>query len=116
MLAPGGGRGAVIPAVGAPPRGGGVTNGPGAGINGAPAPMPPIAGEPGVVWPSVAPQLRQNFMPAGFSPRQAPQITGNPAPPGEVCVGGGAIAVPQFKQNDDPGGLWWPQAEQRSID
>ena len=24
-------------------------------------------------------------------------------------------AVPQFKQNDDPGGLWWPQAEQRSI-
>jgi hypothetical protein len=70
------------------------------------------AGEPGEVC-SVAPQLRQNFIPAGFSPRHAPQMAGNPPAGAGVCVGGGASALPQFKQNDDPGGLWWPQAEQR---
>jgi hypothetical protein len=85
--------------------GGAIIGAPTAGAN---------AGDPGVVA-SDAPQLRQNFMPGGFSPRHEPQMTGNPAAPAGVCAGAAASAVPQFKQNDDPGGLWWPQAEQRSI-
>ena len=89
----------------------GVASGPPGAIIGAPM-AGACAGEPGVVCCSVAPQLRQNFMPGGFSPRHAPQMTGNPAAWAGVCVGGGASALPQFKQNDDPGGLWWPQAEQ----
>ena len=92
-----------------PPGGGAIIGAPTAGAN---------DGEPGVVWPSVAPQLRQNFIPGGFSPRHEPQITiapGNPAPGAGVDAGAAASAVPQFKQNDDPGGLWCPQAEQRSI-
>jgi hypothetical protein len=105
--------------------GGGVAKAPpggipgGGAIIGAPTPGGPEggakAGDPGVVAASDAPQLRQNFIPGGFSPRQLPQITGNPAPPPGVCAGAADSAVPQFKQNDDPGGLWWPQAEQRSI-
>ncbi len=72
----------------------------------------PTAGIP--TEASAAPQLRQNFIPAGFSPRHVVQMTtGNPDPAPGVAVGGGTSAVPQFKQNDDPGGLWWPQAEQR---
>ncbi len=31
------------------------------------------------------PHDRQNFMPGGFSPRQTPQITGNPALGAGVC-------------------------------
>jgi hypothetical protein len=104
--------------------GGGVANGPGGGIRGPPGGGAIIGaptagandGAPGVVCASAAPQLRQNFIPGGFSPRHEGQITGNP--PAAAGVGAGAAAasaVPQFKQNDDPGGLWWPQAEQRSI-
>jgi len=66
------------------------------------------------IMANVAPQLRQNFIPLGFSPRHCAQMTaGNPPLGGGVAVGGGASAVPQFKQNDEPGGLWWPQATQR---
>lgn len=85
------------------PRPGGDASGPGGAIIGA----PPAAndGEPGVVCARVAPQLRQNFMPGGFSPRQAPHFTSNPAL-GAGVVGGGAIALPQFRQNDEPIGLW----------
>ena len=117
-----GAPGGVMPFAGA--LGTGVANGPAGGIpgNGGPGGGPggaiigaPNAGDPGVVPASAAPQFRQNFIPGGFSPRQAEQITGNPAPPPGVCGGAAASAVPQFKQNDDPGGLWWPQAEQRSI-
>jgi hypothetical protein len=102
--------------------GAGVANGPPGGIPGGGAIIgapttggAAYDGAPGVVMPSAAPQLRQNFIPGGFSPRQPGQITGNPAPPPGVCAEATASAVPQFKQNDDPGGLWWPQAEQRSI-
>jgi hypothetical protein len=62
------------------------------------------------------PQLRQNFMPGGFSPRQIGQITGNPGGDAGVCpyAGGGAdSALPQLRQNDDPAGLSWPHIEQR---
>lgn len=118
VLAPEAWRGAAfVPTASAGAAGelGGVANGPG-GIIGAPS-AGANEGDPGVVCCKVAPQLRQNFIPGGFSPRQAPQITDNPAGTAGVCpVGGGASAVPQFKQNDDPGGLWWPHVEQRSID
>ena len=94
-----------------PPGGGAIIGAPpaGAGAN---------DGEPGVVCESVAPQLRQNFIPGGFSPPHPLHLTmppGNPPPEAGVDAGAAASAVPQFKQNDDPGGLWWPQAEQRSI-
>ena len=122
-------------AAGLPGIGAGVANGPGAGIPGAGIPGggaigaaitgPPgawitgaggaYAGALGAVAASAAPQLRQNFIPGGFSPRQAEHITGNPGAGPGVCAGAAASAEPQFKQNDDPGGLWWPQAEQRSI-
>ena len=121
VLAPDGWRGAdgaaFVPTASAAAAGEpGVANGPEGGTIGAPRPGAKD-GDPGVVCWSVAPQLRQNFIPGGFSPRHAPQITDNPAAgPGVCAVGGGAIALPQFKQNDDPGGLWWPQLEQRSID
>jgi hypothetical protein len=126
VLAPDGWRGlasgprgaAFVPTARAPAVGdpGGVANGPDGGIIGAPRPGAK-EGEPGVVCCNVAPQLRQNFIPGGFSPRHAPQITDNPAPgPGVCAVGGGASALPQFRQNDEPTGLWWPQLEQRSID
>ncbi len=105
--APGGEPGGAN--AGAPGGGGANAGAPGGEPGGA------NAGAPGVVPASAAPQLRQNFIPGGFSPRQVVQITGNPAPAPGVCAGAAANAVPQFKQNDDPGGLWWPQAEQRSI-
>jgi hypothetical protein len=99
--------GANCPGGGMPPIGcGGDAIGPGGAI------IPPGTCE---AFASALPQLRQNFIPGGFSPRQVVQITGNPAPAPGVCAGAAANAVPQFKQNDDPGGLWWPQAEQRSI-
>jgi hypothetical protein len=61
---------------------------------------------------SDAPQLRQNFMPGGFSPRHIWQIVGNPAAGAGVCAAE-ARALPQFKQNDAPGRLSWPHTEQR---
>ena len=58
---------------------------------------------------SDAPHDRQNFMPGGLSPRQTLQMMGNPPPAAGVCWMAGASALPQFKQNDDPNGLSWPQ-------
>lgn len=99
------------------PDGGGVIGAPTGALAGTltTGPLGAYAGAPGAVAASAVPQLRQNFMPGGFSPRQAAQIAGNPGPGPGVCAGAAANAEPQFKQNDDPGGLWWPQAEQRSI-
>jgi hypothetical protein len=89
----------------------------GAAIGGPIIGAPPIGGGAlGAAAASPLPQLRQNFMPGGFSPRHVPQITGNPGDDGGVCpyAGGGAdSALPQFRQNDDPAGLSWPQIEQR---
>jgi hypothetical protein len=109
-------RGATDAGVAIGPPGDGGIYGPGGGdIIGAPTAGPTgfIAGVVGCSA-SVAPQLRQNFMLPGFSPRHCAQMTvGNPDDGGGVAVAGGASAVPQFRQNDEPGGLWWPQAEQR---
>jgi hypothetical protein len=74
-----------------------------------------IAGAIGMGIESDAPQLRQNFIPCGFSPRHAGQIMGTI---GATATTGGAAtaaasALPQFRQNDAPGRLSWPQAEQR---
>ena len=117
--------------------GGGVMNGPGGGIAIGPcgiaiAPRGDAAGglaigPPGGIpiggatsgggGPPVAasalPQLRQNFMPGGFSPRQTPHTLGNPGAPEGVCANEGASELPQFRQNDDPDGLSWPHIEQR---
>ena len=116
VLPAGVGRGDTTDGEAIGPPGAGAISGPGAGdIIGAPTAGPNgfIAGVVGCIA-SVAPQLRQNFMLPGFSPRHCAQMTvGNPDAGGGVAVGGGASAVPQFKQNDEPGGLWWPQAEQR---
>jgi len=109
----------------APPDGGGIIGAPpGGGIIGAPAGG--IIGPPGEVPPgsvpgcaaSAAPQLRQNFIPGGFSPRHTPQITGNPGAAAGVWTYGGAAGaadseLPQLRQNDDPAGLSWPHIEQR---
>jgi len=59
------------------------------------------------------PQLRQNFMPDGFSPRHNVHTTmpGNPDGAGGVW----AMELPQFRQNDEPPGLSWPQIEQRIV-
>jgi len=64
---------------------------------------------------SALPQLRQNFMPGGFSPRHTLQVldVGNPWGRAGVCPNAGANELPQFRQNDDPGGLSWPHIEQR---
>ena len=101
--------------------GGGVLNGPGAGMppragggdDGGPSGM--IVGPGAGIALSELPQLRQNFMYAGFSPRHIGQMAGNPCAAAGVCIGGGgaAIELPQFKQNDDPAGLSWPHKEQR---
>ncbi len=90
-----------------PPMPGGDAIGPGGGI------MPGAIGgiAPGALI--ALPQLRQNFIPGGFSPRQTLQMLGNPAAGGEVCAKAGAIELPQFRQNEDPGGLSWPHIEQR---
>ena len=58
--------GAPPSAPSAPPDGGGTIDAP-----------PPVGIAP-AVWPSALPHARQNFIPGGFSPRQTPQITGNP--------------------------------------
>jgi hypothetical protein len=62
---------------------------------------------------SALPQLRQNFMPAGFSPRHTPHTVGNPGPCAGVCPNAGANELPQLRQNADPDGLSWPHIEQR---
>jgi len=74
-----------------------------------------VAGTLGCDAPSALPQLRQNFMPGGFSPRHTLQIlgVGNPWPRAGVCPNAGASELPQLRQNDDPGGLSWPHIEQR---
>src|SRR5688572_1560948 len=57
------------------------------------------AAAPTPVGVSAVPQLRQNFIPGGFSPRHTTQTTllGNPD-----CAGGVfARELPQFRQNDD---------------
>ena len=60
------------------------------------------------------PQLRQNFMPGGFSPRHTLQMSGNPARRRrESARTTGASELPQFRQNDEPDGLSWPHIEQR---
>jgi hypothetical protein len=86
-----------------------VARGPAGGMPG----IAPGCGVGAVAACSDVPQLRQNRIPGGFSPRQAGQIAGNPAPVAGVFAAPAASAVPQFKQNDDPGGLSWPHIEQR---
>jgi hypothetical protein len=57
-------------------------------------------------------------MPGGFSPRHTPQMLGNPGAADGVCAkacGPAVNELPQFKQNDDPGGLSWPHIEQRIV-
>ena len=108
--------------------GGGVMNGPGGGIAIAPrgdaigglaigpGGMPiggATSGGGAAVEASALPQLRQNFIPGGFSPRQTPHTLGNPGAAEGVCANEGASELPQFRQNDDPGGLSWPHIEQR---
>lgn len=93
-----------IPGIG-PPSGAGV--GPGLPIG------PAYAGRPALVPGSALPQLRQNFIPGGFSPRQAPhtEVLGNPCAGPGVCPKACALEdpmeseLPQFRQNDDPAGL-----------
>lgn len=72
-----------------------------------------IAGALGAVAVSPDPQLRQNFIPGGFSPRHTAHIVGNPPLTAGVCATAVVSELPQLRQNDDPGGLSWPQTEQR---
>lgn len=114
------GEDATIPI--APPDGGGIIGAPPCGGMPAggtigPAGAPPPGSVAGLAA-SAAPHARQNFIPGGFSPRQTPQITGNPAAAGGVWTNGGAAGaadneLPQLRQNDDPAGLSWPHIEQR---
>lgn len=69
------------------------------------------AGVAGLSAASGAPQLRQYFIPGGFSARHLPHsdALGNPCGTAGVC----ARELPQFRQNDDPSGLSWPHIEQR---
>ena len=78
-----------------------------------PGPLGPPGMGPGggIACASELPQLRQNFMPGGLSPRQTGHVMGNPG--GGAGVGAWASELPQFKQNDDPSGLSWPHIEQR---
>ena len=110
-IGPGGGRcgEAIGPGGGIPiPADGGDAIGPdGASIVAGTLGCEPVA--------SALPQLRQNFMLAGFSPRHTVQVldVGNPWGRAGVCPNAGANELPQFRQNDDPGGLSWPHIEQR---
>jgi hypothetical protein len=100
------------PNAGAPIGGGDIIGG---GTPGAPRPGAPITGIADDAV-SALPQLRQNFMPGGFSPRHTPQIVGNPGGGAGVwpwAWGPAANELPQFRQNDDPAGLSWPHIEQR---
>jgi hypothetical protein len=81
----------------------------------------PNAGEPARDCRSALPQLRQNFMPGGFSPRHAAHtdMPGNPGGDAGVCPKACAAEVPevselpQFRQNEAPTGLSWPHFKQR---
>jgi hypothetical protein len=73
------------------------------------------AGEPTLVCGSALPQLRQYFMPGGFSPRHTTHSPGNPWAGDGVCPWACARELPQFRQNDDPVGLSWPHIEQRIV-
>jgi hypothetical protein len=122
--------GSGSPSPGAPPSGpyaGTAPSGPdgrfGIGVPTQPPPgigvgpdlaTPPLwAGIAGALGASELPQLRQNFIPGGFSPWHTAHTTilGNPAGGGGVC----ARELPQFRQNDDPPGLSWPHIEQRIV-
>jgi len=101
-----------MPGIG-PPIGLDIGTGPG-------RPEPMNAGDPALICASALPQLRQNFMPGGFSPRHTPhtEMLGNPCAGGGVCANAcapvpGLSELPQFRQNDDPAGLSWPHIEQR---
>jgi hypothetical protein len=83
---------------------------------------PPYAGRLALVPGSALPQLRQYFIPGGFSPWHVPQteMAGNPCADPGVCAKACApdkpeSELPQFRQNDDPIGLSWPHFEQRII-
>jgi hypothetical protein len=114
----------IAPGIGGPGIGpGGIGPMLGGAIIGAP-PIGAIIGAPngdgaaGGMLASPLPQLRQNFMPGGFSPRHEGQIVGNPEAEGGVCpyAGGGVDnELPQLRQNDDPAGLSWPHIEQRIV-
>jgi len=100
----------------------GPPSGPAAGRGMGPGrPIGPTnAGDPALDCASALPQLRQNFMPGGFSPRHTPhtEMPGNPCTEGGVCAKACAPDVselPQFRQNDDPAGLSWPHIEQRIV-
>lgn len=112
------------------PGGGGkgVANGPGGGmpapIPGAPTDGGDAIGPAGAIMPagtlltppeSALPQLRQNFMPGGLSPRHTLQVfaVGNRWGGAGVCPNADASELPQLRQNDDPAGLSWPHTEQR---
>jgi hypothetical protein len=72
LIGPGG------PMPGGPMPGGPMPGGPmpGGPIEGGPIEGGPIEG--GFIWGSALPQLRQNFMPGGLSPRQTGHWVGNP--------------------------------------
>jgi hypothetical protein len=111
-IGPGGMPGIGPPSIGPPAMG--LGSGPGRPIG------PPDAGDPAPVDASELPQLRQNFMPGGFSPWHTPhtEMPGNPCAEGGVCAKACApedSELPQFRQNDDPAGLSWPHFEQRIV-
>jgi len=123
-IGPGGGMAPIGPGGGMPARGGGAACA-GAGLPCCAAMIWRTAS--GVSAISVAgtgmadggapasalPQLRQNFMPGGFSPRHTPHTLGNPAAGAGVWPKAGASELPQLRQNADPDGLSWPHIEQR---
>ena len=112
---------AIAPPIDGPPIGLPIDGPPiGAGNIVGPCPIDPApyAGITGLLVASALPQLRQNFMPGGFSPRHTGQMLGNPGAGGGVCAKACALLVnelPQFRQNDDPAGLSWPHIEQRIV-
>jgi hypothetical protein len=108
----------------------GVANGPGGGmpVPGGGMPIPTcggdaigpagaiiFAGTPDAPAARALPQLRQNFIPGGLSPRHTLHVldVGNPWGAAGVCPNADASELPQLRQNDDPAGLSWPHTEQR---
>ncbi len=117
MLGPGACTGKPMPTTGplgaSAPIGGctglAIIPGAAAGIAGTGAGLP-------IPGARLEPQLRQNRIPGGFSPRQTGHIVdiaGNPTGADGVCAIGGVNELPQFRQNDDPDGLSWPHIVQR---
>jgi hypothetical protein len=101
-----------IPGIGPPSAACEAGIGPGAAGRAAASRSPSPA-----IGASALPQLRQNFIPAGFSPRHTPQtvVAGNPWAGSWVGAYAWASELPQFRQNDDPAGLSWPHIEQRIV-